>query len=802
MKIKEKENYQLFECPDCVLLKCDPLDHVAKILVAPYVVDNRKKEFLIDEATFREFKSNPSYALEARCIRLEDKSHEQCWPHNGELILNQFKYLEFKPLQQNSSLKKRKDEKFVSTEINCGTNAFWLKFVRNSDPRNPRAEETYVAAVYLVKRLTCDELVKKIRLENRRPVEECKRRIQDDFTSSGVDIDKLVYPLTCVFDMQPLKTPAKGSHCKHSNCFSLENYVNVWQKNNQRKWNCPICKLKSYDIIVDCYYEQIINEVKASGESLAQVEVQILKNAEYKLSKIEDDTDSEDEQKPDVKTEKPSDKQQLNLIVLDDSDDEGSKAGPAKTSEPSTKMNIESNGEKKKAPETIMLEEKKDAAKGIIGDPKSKFSPIPISSNDATPVKQREYSETEPRNIKTAPIPNDKEQAKMLDAKHKEALKNKGISPMMKMPNPHPMAGMIESQMQQQAAYQAYMANKQQQQQQQLQQNAQQKPQDKIQQPQQPQPQAQPASAQANQANKFPTNPVEIFALMQKQQQQQQQQQKNFFNPYLAAASNPAMFSQLLQFGGYPAAGKMPKMPFPPMNPNDPARLFESMYPKLGGMKNPDMTALMRQFDMGNAAGLLRPGQSPMMPQSSPTLDSNLNFLSGTRTPQQQGTNLNDGVGLGSQQAQKGLGGRIEGENNLGASPNTAGGQKGLPQDNKVQKNFFETTQRDIDKLVDCTELRLELPSFEGFKSQNKNFESKNVNENDFKTDKNFLLQIQKQLQHAQNQGFKEKKQNTEMIIESSNLNANGHMEVESRSSLGKTPTKITGNLADPICLD
>jgi hypothetical protein len=779
---------------------------VAKILVAPYVVDNRKKEFLIDEATFREFKSNPSYALEARCIRLEDKSHEQCWPHNGELILNQFKYLEFKPLQQNSSLKKRKDEKFVSTEINCGTNAFWLKFVRNSDPRNPRAEETYVAAVFLVKRLTCDELVKKIRLENRRPVEECKRRIQDDFTSSGVDIDKLVYPLTCVFDMQPLKTPAKGTHCKHSNCFSLENYVNVWQKNNQRKWNCPICKLKSYDIIVDCYYEQIIDEVKRSGESLAQVEVQILKNAEYKLSKIEDDTDSEDEQKVDVKTEKPSDKQQLNLIVLDDSDDEGSKAGPAKTSEPSTKMVIETNGEKKKAPETIMLEEKKDA-KGV--DPKTKFSPIPISSNDATPVKQREYSETEPRNIKTVPIPSDKEQQKLLDAKHKEALKNKGISPMMKMPHPHPMANILESQLQQQAAYQAYMQNaqqKQQQQQQQLQQNAQQKqqqqvPQDKIQQPQQPQPQTQASpnqANQANQANKFPTNPADIFAYMQKQQQQQQQQQKNFFNPYLHA--NPALINQFLQFGGNAPPGlKVPKINFPQMNPNDHARLLqEYMYPKLGGM-NTDLSGLMRKFDMGNG-GLLRPGQSPMMPQSSPTLDSNLNFLSGTRTPQ-QGTNLNDAAGIGSQGGQKVLTGRIEGENNLGASPNTAGGQKGLPQDNKVQKNFFETTQRDIDKLVDCTELRLELPSFEGFKSQNKNYETKNVNENDFKTDKNFLLQIQKQLQHAQNQGFKEKKQNTEMIIESSNLNANGHMEVESRSSLGKTPTKV-GNVADPICLD
>jgi len=62
-------------------------------------------------------------------------------------------------------------------------------------------------------------------------------------------------------------------------------------------------------------------------------------------------------------------------------------------------------------------------------------------------------------------------------------------------------------------------------------------------------------------------------------------------------------------------------------------------------------------------------------------------------------------------------------------------------------------------------------------------------------------MQIQKQLQHAQNQGFKEKKANTEMLIESANGNPNGHMEIESRP-IGKTPVKMVGNVGDPICLD
>lgn len=233
MKIKtEKEEYPLFECPECVLSRCDPLHEVLKVLIPPYITDSQRHDFMLDENTVKEIKSHETIGVEVRCIRLEEKSHEQTWPHSGELILNQYKYLEFKPLQQNSSLKKRKDEKFFSRDIRAGMNHFWLKFNPKSDPRNPRAEETYVVGVYLVRKLSNEDLIKKICTENRRNLDECKKRIIEDFENSPLDIDKIAYPLTCVLDMQPLKTPAKGLHCKHSNCFSLENFVSVWQKNS------------------------------------------------------------------------------------------------------------------------------------------------------------------------------------------------------------------------------------------------------------------------------------------------------------------------------------------------------------------------------------------------------------------------------------------------------------------------------------------------------------------------------------------------------------------------------------------
>jgi E3 SUMO-protein ligase PIAS1 len=58
----------------------------------------------------------PTQAVEVRCIKLDGKANaeEPTWPDIGELQLNGRKVFEFQPLQVNSSLKKRKDEKFTT----------------------------------------------------------------------------------------------------------------------------------------------------------------------------------------------------------------------------------------------------------------------------------------------------------------------------------------------------------------------------------------------------------------------------------------------------------------------------------------------------------------------------------------------------------------------------------------------------------------------------------------------------------------------------------------------------------------
>ncbi len=70
--------------------------------------------FHADKEFHRKLLDSPNVVIEIRCVRLEGmkNSHEVTWPDFGELWINNSKVFDFKPLQINSALKKRKDEKF------------------------------------------------------------------------------------------------------------------------------------------------------------------------------------------------------------------------------------------------------------------------------------------------------------------------------------------------------------------------------------------------------------------------------------------------------------------------------------------------------------------------------------------------------------------------------------------------------------------------------------------------------------------------------------------------------------------
>lgn len=109
---------EVFECPFCFMRDMDPIHEVVEPLFIGYLraEDNiHNFRFMVKEFDV----ANPRYQIEARCVRLDGKNnYELTWPDYGYVKLNESKLLDFKPLINNSSLKRRKDEsKIVERRI-------------------------------------------------------------------------------------------------------------------------------------------------------------------------------------------------------------------------------------------------------------------------------------------------------------------------------------------------------------------------------------------------------------------------------------------------------------------------------------------------------------------------------------------------------------------------------------------------------------------------------------------------------------------------------------------------------------
>lgn len=59
-----------------------------------------------------------------------------------------------------------------------------------------------------------------------------------------------------------IKTPVRGIYCLHLDCFCLESFALVNETTKTKKWRCPICGNKSYEVIIDEYWLQVLESAK------------------------------------------------------------------------------------------------------------------------------------------------------------------------------------------------------------------------------------------------------------------------------------------------------------------------------------------------------------------------------------------------------------------------------------------------------------------------------------------------------------------------------------------------------------
>lgn len=283
------DQLKFFKCPKCIILSNDPLHQIEEILYEPSILMTEQKYgFKVSFEQYSRMNKDPSLGVEIRSLKLDGKHFfEQTWPDKAVIRVNNKAIKEFKPLHQNSSLKKRRDEKIFNRQMcSVGKNTLQIIFQNVKDGKNTKTGEDplYVFVVLLVRKLKTQDLVEKVLKNCRLPVKESKEFIKEKFMQmKDLQISEIKVDLLCKITYTLIDVPIRGVMCTHIDCFSLKFYIQSMQANSMRKWVCPLCRKMSSSLVVDEYLMQILNEARTTGEDLTKV--YFLSDGSYKFTK-------------------------------------------------------------------------------------------------------------------------------------------------------------------------------------------------------------------------------------------------------------------------------------------------------------------------------------------------------------------------------------------------------------------------------------------------------------------------------------------------------------------------------------
>lgn len=266
----------LFECPSCIILKNDPLNEVIQVLYEPSILkSNFTYNYNLKLSEYQAINTDPRVGIEIRTLKLDGEHfYDQTWPDKCCIRLNGKIVKEIEPLNQNSSLKKRRDQKyFMRHHIKMGLNTINITFKNVRDGKNTKCDfdPNYVFTVVLIKKNSVEELNDAILKNCVMSEEESKNFIKNRFMKENSQkndllISEIKVDLLCKITFTYVKNPTRGEFCTHLDCFSLDYFLKSMEQNLVRKWICPLCRKRCINLKVDKYFEKVIEEAKEKGD--------------------------------------------------------------------------------------------------------------------------------------------------------------------------------------------------------------------------------------------------------------------------------------------------------------------------------------------------------------------------------------------------------------------------------------------------------------------------------------------------------------------------------------------------------
>lgn len=158
------------------------------------------------------------------------------------------------------------------------------------------SEKNYVMAVYIVKKLSVDNLLDSLKYNRKMSFQESVNIIKR-FAISKSNLNTSVpvhMSLLCPLTLLRIKIPVKTINCNHLQCFDAIEYISMNEKNPT--WLCPICdKVCLYDdLLIDAFLLKILQNANLNRFN----DIQLVPNDMWRLfneKNPNDDSDDTDE---------------------------------------------------------------------------------------------------------------------------------------------------------------------------------------------------------------------------------------------------------------------------------------------------------------------------------------------------------------------------------------------------------------------------------------------------------------------------------------------------------------------------
>ena len=151
---------------------------------------------------------------------------------------------------EDRNAKRRRDiGVFITQKCVLGINT--IQLLKNRDP------DFYSIGIFLVERQSTRKIVKS-QVTNKLSYEEGLWFVMNSFKQTeGVEDDVMTISLKCPYTMTFMRTPCRGIHCQHTQCFDMESFVEMQKSSLVNQWRCPICRGYAFALQVDVFMQEI-----------------------------------------------------------------------------------------------------------------------------------------------------------------------------------------------------------------------------------------------------------------------------------------------------------------------------------------------------------------------------------------------------------------------------------------------------------------------------------------------------------------------------------------------------------------